>query len=86
MCVESRRIFSESDGSILAGIEPGDFPVDALWFSRPSHAGREAWELRLVGDAPYALFEAFDAGVSAEEREEVLKEMESRLSEYATRT
>lgn len=31
--------------------------IDALWFSRPSHAGREAWELRLIGEQPYALFE-----------------------------
>ena len=25
-----------------------DAAIDALWFSRPSHAQREAWELRLV--------------------------------------
>src|SRR5713226_8018523 len=35
--------------------------VDALWFARPSHAGREAWELRMLAEQPYALFEAFAA-------------------------
>ena len=55
---------------------------DALWFARPSHAGREAWELRLVGETPYALFETFEADEAEEEREEVRREMEARLTEY----
>ena len=57
--------------------------VDALWFSRPSHAGREAWELRLLSENPYALFETFEADESPEEREEILLEMENRLREYS---
>lgn len=59
---------------------------DALWFSRPSHAGREAWELRLVAESPYALFETFEADEAEEEREEVRREMEARLAEYAARS
>lgn len=57
--------------------------VDALWFARPSHAGREAWELRLVAETPYALFETFEADEAEEDREEVRREMEARLSEEA---
>jgi hypothetical protein len=57
--------------------------VDALWFARPSHAGREAWELRLVGDTPYALFETFEADEAEEDRQDVRLEMEARLREYA---
>jgi hypothetical protein len=43
----------------------GELPVkeaefDALWFSRPSHQNREAWELRLLAQTQYALFEAFE--------------------------
>ncbi len=60
--------------------------VDALWFSRPSHAGREAWELRLVAEPPYALFETFEADEVEEDREEVRREMEARLKEYAARS
>ena len=57
-------------------------PVDAIWFSRPSHNGREAWELRLVAEAPYALFETFEADEGEEDREEVRQEMEARLREH----
>jgi hypothetical protein len=60
--------------------------VDALWFARPSHAGREAWELRLVSETPYALFETFEADEDEEAREEVRLEMEARLREFATRS
>jgi hypothetical protein len=54
---------------------------DALWFSRPSHAGREAWELRLVAPQPYALFEAFEADEDEELREDARREMENRMRE-----
>ena len=63
-----------------------DAEVDALWFARPSHAGREAWELRLVTEQPYALFEAFEADETEAEREEARIEMENKMREYQTRT
>jgi hypothetical protein len=56
--------------------------VDALWFSRPSHGEREAWELRLVSDTPYALFETFEKEEAEEDREEIRREMEARLFEH----
>jgi hypothetical protein len=56
--------------------------VDAIWFSRPSHAGREAWELRLVAETPYALFETFEPDEPEDEREEVRLDMEARLREH----
>jgi hypothetical protein len=52
---------------------------DALWFARASHEGREAWELRLVAEQPYALFEAFEADESEEDREEARLEMENKM-------
>ena len=55
--------------------------VDGLWFSRGSHEGREAWELRLVSENPFALFETFEADETEEEREDVRREMEARLRE-----
>ena len=54
---------------------------DALWFARPSTAGREAWELRLAAEQPYALFEAFEADESEEDREEARLEMEHQMRE-----
>ena len=52
---------------------------------RPSAKDREAWELRLVAETPYALFEAFEADETEEQREEVRQEMEARLREYTTK-
>ncbi|HEV2912661.1 MAG TPA: hypothetical protein VGX92_05035 [Pyrinomonadaceae bacterium] len=69
----------------FAGVTIEESVVDALWFTRASHGGREAWELRLVTDTPYALFETFEADEAEEDREEVRREMEARLRDYASR-
>jgi hypothetical protein len=63
-----------------------DAEVDALWFSRPSHQNREAWELRLLAETQYALFETFESDETEERRNEVKLEMESRLRDYANRS
>jgi hypothetical protein len=76
--------------AVLQTYEPqllDDLPVkeaefDALWFSRPSHNHREAWELRLLGQTQYALFETFEADETEEERDDVKREMEARLRTY----
>src|SRR5215831_15434126 len=60
-----------------------DCEFDALWFARASNAKREAWELRLLAEQRYALFEAFESDESEEAREEVRREMENRMREYA---
>ena len=67
----------------------GDVPVkeasfDALWFSRASHNNREAWELRLLSQTQYALFEAFEANETEEERADVKLEMEARMRDYVS--
>lgn len=62
-----------------------DSDFDALWFARPSHGGREAWELRLIAEQPYALFEAFEADEGEEDREEARLEMENRMRAGATK-
>jgi hypothetical protein len=71
---------------LFEGITPEESEVDALWFARASHAGREAWELRLVGETPYALFETFEADEDEEAREDVRREMLARLEDYAARS
>jgi len=78
---------SEIDADIASGLLSLDAvpmreaSVDGLWFSRASHEGREAWELRLVSENPFALFETFEADETEEEREDVRREMEARLRE-----
>lgn len=66
----------------LAGVKIEEAEIDALWFSRPSHQSREAWELRLIAENPYALFETFEADEPEQEREDVRREMEARMREY----
>ena len=74
----------EAEGlGVFEGVTAAESTVDAMWFTRPSHEGREAWELRLIGDTPYALFELFEPDEEEEDREDVRREMEARLREYA---
>lgn len=75
----------EADLPKLAGAQAEEASVDALWFSRASHEGREAWELRLLAENPFALFETFEKDEAEEEREEMRREMEARLREYANK-
>ena len=70
-------------GAGFEGAPVTESEVDAMRFSRPSAEGREAWELRLVAETPYALFELFEADEEEEDREDVRREMEARLREYA---
>ena len=74
--------FHSQEAELLNGVTVKEAAFDALWFSRPSHNNREAWELRLLAQTQYALFETFEADETDEEREDVKREMESRLREY----
>ena len=67
---------------LLDPVDVRESPVDALWFSRPSSHDREAWELRLLEQTQYALFEAFEPDETEMQREEVRLEMEARLREH----
>jgi hypothetical protein len=73
----------EAGGASYEGVAVSESDVDAMWFTRASQGGREAWELRLVAEPPYALFELFEPDESEEDREDVRREMEARLREYA---
>ena len=66
----------------LDGAQIRDAGFDALWFSRPSQERREAWELRLISEQAYALFEAFEADESEEDRQDARQEMENRMREH----
>lgn len=85
------ELASESSAAADSAMGASDFEgaaaqeaeVDALWFARASAGGREAWELRLIAESPYALFELFEADEAEEERADVRREMEARLRDYA---
>ena len=69
------------DAETFEGVAVRDSVFDAMWFRRAAQGGREAWELRLVGEPPFALFELFEADEEEEDREDVRREMEARLAE-----
>ena len=82
LTTDAQQTFSDRSAFGDAGVETST--INALWFSRPSHEKREAWELRLVSENPYALFETFESDETEEQREEMRQEMEARMREYAT--
>ncbi|MEQ1604924.1 MAG: hypothetical protein ABL999_08645 [Pyrinomonadaceae bacterium] len=53
-----------------------DADIDAAWFSRPPADGEIAWEIRYLGNTPYALLENLD---------ETLPEFEDRLKNVQIR-
>lgn len=72
-----------NSGSSAFGTAPViEASINALWFSRPSHERREAWELRLLAENAFALFETFEEDETEEQREEMRSEMEARLREH----
>lgn len=72
----------ETGAAHFEGVEVEAAPFDAMWLRRPSSGGREAWELRLVADTPYALFELFEPDEEEEDRADVRREMEARMRDY----
>lgn len=76
-----QELNSAFDLQMMETIAIAEAELDALWFSRGSRADREAWELRLVAETPFALFETFEKDETEEQREEMRKEMEARMRE-----
>jgi hypothetical protein len=82
----TRAEISAKEADILAPIKIKEDVIDALWFARPSTNNRTAWELRLLAETQYALFETFEADETEEQREEMRLEMEARLRDYVLGT
>ncbi len=64
---------------LFGGAEIVSSDLNAVWFSRPSQNGAEAWELRRLSGAPFALVEVFESNIEAEDREEMLRQIEMRM-------
>ena len=81
----TRAELEASEAGLLNNVAVRDAEIDAVWFSRPSHNNCDAWELRLLAQTPYALFETFEPEETEEERDEVRQEMEARMREYVVK-
>jgi hypothetical protein len=80
---DSRATLGEDSlGSLFQGAEVVRAGFDAVWFERASRKGSTAIELRHLGEAPFALFE-----LVGEENpsEEIRKELENRMADYASK-
>lgn len=75
-----------SQDLLAESAEVREAPIDALWFSRPSQDEREAWELRLLSENQYALFETFEPDETEEDRNDVRQEMEARLRDVVLKS
>jgi hypothetical protein len=70
---------------VFEGITPAASVLDGLWFSRPSKGSLEAWELRHLSTAPYALVEVMDVDLPEHDREAKLRETELRMQKSVNR-
>lgn len=59
--------------------------LNALWFSRESFEGREAWELRHISGTPFALVEVFEIEDEEEVREQTRQDLETQLLKQASK-
>jgi hypothetical protein len=71
-------------GADFESVATRESAIDAMWFVRAGQGGREAWELRLVAEPPYALLEIFEPDEAEEDREDVRREMEAKMRERVT--
>ncbi len=69
----------DSTHTLFGDVAIIDSVIDAAWFSRPPKSGGVAWEVRYLGDFPFALLEKVDE--SDKEFENILGGIEVRLRE-----
>lgn len=75
----ARSAISPDASELFGGVEVSRADIDAAWFSRPPADGETAWELRDLGELPYALLVHVDE--SSPDIEAALAESEAKLGE-----
>ena len=86
LLTEELRVHLENDLEMLFG-ETGttSSDIDAVWFSRPGKQKREAWELRILSENPFALLETFGEDETEEQREKILAQVQTRMAEFSSK-
>lgn len=59
--------------------------LNAIWFARASGKSGEAWELRHLSETPFALVQVFPDDLDEDEREEIRKQLETRLANQTSK-
>lgn len=65
---------------LFGEIEPERAAIDALWFSRSSKPGSETWELRHLGQTPFALLEVIETDLDESARDQILAATEEKIA------
>ena len=73
------RKLHEGTNTLFGDVAIMDSVIDAAWFSRPPKNGGVTWEIRYLGDFPFALLEKVDE--IDPEFENILGGVELRLCE-----
>jgi hypothetical protein len=81
-----RVSINEKLQDLFGGAEVVSSPfLNALWFSRASDKAGEAWELRHLSEAPFALVDVFIPEDDETTREERRKVMETKMIEKTSK-
>ncbi len=56
----SKAVLKGAVEGVFGGVSVADSDIDAAWFSRPPKPGGVAWEIRYLGNVPFALLENLD--------------------------
>lgn len=81
---ELRRILvvegtCDFDRSMIGHADVVVSDLSGLWFSRRSKPGSETWELRRLDGIPFALVAIVEDNATAQEREEILNQIELEM-------
>jgi len=76
-----KKLECEKNG-LFGDVAIVDSDINAAWFSRPPKTGSVAWEIRYLGNIPFALLENVDE--EDEQFENILSSVELRLRETIT--
>lgn len=70
---------------LFGSVAPASSALDGLWFSRVSRETQEAWELRHLSAAPFALVEVIGNDTDETAREKLFADTELRMQTSVNR-
>lgn len=74
---DTNNSLADNKSGLFENVPIIDSDIDAAWFSRPPTAGGVAWEIRYLGNIPFALLDRVDE--NDPQFESILNSVESRL-------
>lgn len=81
LSAELKKNLADKIENIFGKSEIVSSKIDAAWFTRPSKHNCEAWEIRHLSSAPFALIEVFEPETEESFKREKLSELEAQLIE-----